>query len=469
MALKLYNSLSKEIEIFEPLEKGVVLMYNCGPTVYDYAHVGNFKSFLLADSLRRYLEYLGYKVKQVMNITDVGHLVADVDSGDDKIEARAKKVKKTPEEVGAFYTKAFFEDLSKLNILAANAYPRASDFISEMQEIIMILLKKGHAYKVGKNIYYAVSSFPDYGKLSGNSLESLKSGARVEINPEKKDPADFALWVEDKKHVMGWQSPWGSHGYPGWHIECSAMSHSVLGCTTLDIHTGGEDNKFPHHECEIAQSEAFTKKPFSKYFIHSSFLLINGQKMSKSLGNCYTLAELEQKGFMPYAVRFALMSGHYRQNLNLTFDSLRAASEAMKKIQDHIFTLLASKHGTAEAKKEIIMFLREFEFSLDDDLNFPMCLGAVFKFFEEISKKRLTLEAKLKVIEVLKRTNHVLGLKLDWEIKTPMAILKLKAEREKLRSMGLFKKSDEIRDKMQRLGYEIRDTDDGTVVFKCIK
>ena len=311
--LRFYNTLGKEKQDFKPLNPGKVNMYSCGPTVYDYAHIGNLRAYVFTDTIRRLLEHEGYEVKLIMNITDVGHLTADDlaqgDSGEDKVEKRAKAEKKTPEEIARYYEDSFHRDMEELNILPAQYYPRATAHIPGMIRMIETLIAGGHAYEVNGNVFYDVTSFPDYGKLSGNTLEQLKVGARLEEHPDKKNPWDFALWLKaPKDHLMRWPSPWGS-GYPGWHIECSAMSIEYLG-DTIDIHTGGEDHIFPHHEAEIAQSEGATGKPFSRYFLHERHILVDGEKMSKSKGNFYTLAHITERGYSPMDLRLLYLSAH---------------------------------------------------------------------------------------------------------------------------------------------------------------
>src|SRR3972149_2047156 len=291
MTLKLYNTYSKKLEEFTPIEDGKVKMYNCGPTVYSHPHIGNFRSFIFADVLHRYLEYSGYKVTQVMNITDVGHLTLDdVEAGEDKLEAAAKREKKDPYQIAEFYMNEFFELAKLLNLLPAYKYPRATEHIKEQITLAEELIKKSYAYVVGGNVYFDVTKFAKYGKLSGNTLTQLKAGARIEVNTEKRNPMDFALWKNDPKHIMQWDSPWGK-GFPGWHLECSAMSMEYLG-ETIDIHTGGEDNIFPHHESEIAQSESATGKQFVRYWLHCRHLLVDGKKMSKSEGNFYSVQDI---------------------------------------------------------------------------------------------------------------------------------------------------------------------------------
>ena len=329
--LKFYNTLSRKVEKFEPIEPGKVGLYSCGPTVYSHPHIGNFRAFLVADLLKRFLEFKGFEVTHVMNITDVGHLLDDADEGADKLEEAARKQKKEPLEIAKIYIDSFNEAQKLLNIKPADEYPRATEHIPEMIAIVERLIEKGYAYVVDKNVYYDITKFKDYGKLSGNMLDDLNSGARVEVNEEKRNPQDFALWKHDPKHLQQWDSPWGM-GFPGWHIECSAMSSRYLG-EEFDFHTGGEDNIFPHHENEIAQSEAASGKKFVHYWLHTRFLMFDGEKMSKSKGNLYTIQELVEKGFKKSAIRYALISSHYRQNYNFTFEGLKAASVAIDKIQ----------------------------------------------------------------------------------------------------------------------------------------
>ncbi len=331
--MKVFNTYTRRKEEFEPIEPGKVRMYNCGPTVYNFAHIGNARAFVFADVLRRTLEYFGCPVTQIMNITDVGHMTSDADAGEDKMAKAAREQKKDPWQIAEFYTKAFLEDIRTLNIQPAFKYPRATEHIPEMIALIERLIGNGHAYVVNGNVYYDISTFPRYGRLSGNTIEQLEAGARIEVNPEKRHPADFALWKQDPKHIMQWDSPWG-RGFPGWHIECSAMSVKYLG-EQFDIHTGAEDNIFPHHESEIAQSEGATGKvPWVKYWMHARFLLVNGQKMSKSLGNFFTLRDLLEKGCDPMAVRYVLMSTHYRQPLNFTLESVEAAKDSIRRLKD---------------------------------------------------------------------------------------------------------------------------------------
>src|SRR5688572_11977778 len=325
--LKLHDSLTKSVLDFPPGTGHEVTIYACGPTVYHYASIGNLRTFLTVDLLRRYLEYRGKAVRLVMNITDVGHMLNDADVGEDKMDAAAAKEGKTPEEIARFYEAAFFRDMEALDFKPALRFPRATEHVPEMVVLVEKLLDAGHAYVTDKNdVYFDVASFKAYGKLSGNSVDELVAGARVEVKEDKRRPADFALWIHNPNHVMQWEGPRGIQGYPGWHLECSAMSKAYLG-DTIDLHVGGEDLKFPHHECEIAQSESANGVPFARHWMHVSFLLVEGEKMSKSKGNTYTLQDLVEKGFSPAAVRYLLLSSHYRTQLNFTFDGLKAAED----------------------------------------------------------------------------------------------------------------------------------------------
>jgi len=467
--LKLYNSLSKKKEEFKPLiDKGVTI-YNCGPTVYNYAHIGNFRSYVVEDVLRRYLEYSGYQVKETMNITDVGHMTSDADTGEDKMEKAAKKEGKTPKEIAEVYEKAFFEDMDKINIKRADKYPRATEHIKEMVELVKKLLEKGFAYQVAGNVYYDVTKFKQYGKLSGNTLEQLKAGARLEINKEKKSPFDFALWITDPKHIMGWPSPWSEHGYPGWHLECSAMSMKYLG-QTIDIHAGGEDNKFPHHESEIAQSEAATGKQFVRFWIHIKHLLVDSQKMSKSKGNFYTLRDLEKQRLEPLALRLLFIQSHYQSQLNFTIESMKACQTALTNIRRFIQKLLQIPNGLPEdneIKSTIQATEGIFKESMDNNLDTVRAFSAVqnliAKTEEIIGKKNVSVS---NVYKALFDFDEVLGLKIaEIKAKFPSEIIKLKEERELARKNKEWQKADEIRIKIQAAGYDIEDLPLGPVIL----
>jgi cysteinyl-tRNA synthetase len=375
--MKLFNTLSRQFEDFEPSEPGHVRMYNCGPTVYGYQHVGNYRTFAFADVLRRWFEARGWRVTQIMNITDVGHLTRDdFDAGEDKIVVKAREMGWTAFQVAEHFMNAFYEDRRVLGFLDPARFTRATGHIPDMIALIQKLLDRGLAYRVGGNVYFDVTAFPGYGRLSGNTLETLKAGARIEVNPEKRHPADFALWKTDGKHLMQWDSPWG-RGFPGWHIECSAMSMKYLG-DTFDIHTGGEDNIFPHHECEIAQSEAATGRPFARFWLHARHLLWDGQKISKSLGNVVLLKDLLGKGFTPMEVRYTLVSTRYRQRVNFSWDLFQESRTALGRLLEFRRRL---REAADRADRGVPLDLdgprAEFGARMDDDLDVAGALGVV--------------------------------------------------------------------------------------------
>jgi len=465
MKIKLYNTLSKKIEEFKPLKSDFVRMYDCGPTVYFYAHIGNMWRYLVSDLLRRTLEYNGYKVEQVMNITDVGHLTEDdllaADTGEDRMAVAAKREKKTPEEIAEFYTQAFFKDRERLNLLPPHVVPKATEHIQAMIDLIKILEKKGYTYWAGEKYFvYEISKFKNYGKLSGKKLDQLRAGVRLEPIKEKRHPFDFALWIKDPKHLMHWDSPWGV-GYPGWHIECSAMSMKYLG-PTLDIHSGGEDNIFPHHENEIAQSEAATGKTFVRYWVHIRHNLVDGKKMSKSKGNYYLLQDLIDKGFDPLAFRYLCLTAHYRTNLNFTWESLEGARTALNKLRDRV--------QEWDKKKKFIGlsvqaqgFNNSFKLALANDLQMPQALATLWRM---VNDKVITDGEKYKL---LKDWDMVLGLKLTEvkKVKIPVMVKELAEKREELRNQGKWQEADEVRKKMEALGWLIEDTPGGPKVRKA--
>jgi len=477
MPIRFFNSMGNRKEVFRSLEAGVVKMYNCGLTVYDYPHVGNLRAYTFADTLRRWLEYRGFKVRQVMNFTDVGHISGDelvASSGSiDRMEKAAKREHKSVWEIAQFYISQAMNNYRKMNFLEPEVRPRATDHIKEMIEIIEGLIKKGYAYVANGSVYYDISKFKDYGKLSGNTLEQLKAGAggRVEENPDKKNPFDFALWVNDPQHIMHWKSPF-SVGYPGWHIECSAMSRKYLG-DTLDIHTGGVDNKFPHHECEIAQSEAFTGKTFSRYWVHNEFLMVNGQKMSKSLGNFYTLADLEKKGFSAMDFRYLLLSAHYRSQFNLNDESLKGAQKTLESLYGFVRRLKEIKQGAynKELSEKMEEMKTKFEEAMDDDLNSPLALSAMFDFVREVNKaideKNIGEKNAREIYDLFLKLDTVLGLRIRESTeaeKIPEEIKSLVEKREKLRKEKKFKEADEIRDELSEKGWTIEDKDGGVSI-----
>jgi len=472
--LKLYNTLTKSKEIFEPIRPGKVGMYTCGPTVYDYIHIGNIRSYMTADILRRYLEYRGYEVRAIKNITDVGHLteddIAQADSGEDKILKKARKEKKTPREIAKFYEDYFKSAEKEMNILPARYFPKATAHISQMIKIISGLLEKGLAYENNGNVFFDVAKFPGYGKLSGNTLENLKTGARLEKHPDKKNPWDFALWLKaPKNHLMKWKSPW-SVGYPGWHIECSAMSLEYLG-ETLDIHTGGEDNIFPHHEAEIAQSESFTGKKFVNYWTHTRHLLVDGEKMSKSKGNFYILEDVKKKGFSAMELRLLLLSSHYRSPLNFTWDSMRQSQQNFKRISDFVLNLKNIIVETRYASFLPGKYQEKFESAMDDDLNTPLALSVLYNLITETNKLASRKKQKKKTaadtLNLWNKMNKVFGLVVkDGPIEIPEEIKNLAEARERARRQENFQKSDSLRNLIRKKGYEIEDKEGGYRVKK---
>ncbi|MEN8126874.1 MAG: cysteine--tRNA ligase [Planctomycetota bacterium] len=460
--IRFYNTYSKQIEPFEPVEPGRVKLYNCGPTVYSHPHIGNFRSFLMADLLKRFLEFQGYAVQHIMNITDVGHLLDDADEGADKLEEAARREKKDPLEIAAFYIDSFNTASEMLNMKPADVYPRATEHIDEMIAMVQTLIDTGHAYVVGHNVYYDVTTFKNYGKLSGNTLDDLNAGARIEVNSEKKNPQDFALWKHDPKHIQQWDSPWG-RGFPGWHIECSAMSVKYLG-EQFDFHTGGEDNIFPHHECEIAQTEGATGKKWVNYWMHGRFLMFDGEKMSKSKGNLYTIQELVEKGFKKNAIRYALISSHYRQNYNFTFDGLKAAEQAIDKIAQCVFTIKDKAKSNADAivRDEVAAFVKkglsDFDEALSDDLNISKALAAVFELVKDANKLTDPTDGEAEaIVEVIEKIDSVLGVLEETDEQIPEEIVELAERRKQAKLNKDWATADAIRDEITAKGFALED------------
>lgn len=469
--MKLYNTLTNKKENFEPIHPGKVGMYTCGPTVYGYIHIGNIRAYTNADILRRYLEYLGYEVRHIKNITDVGHLtdddIAQGDTGEDKLIKKALKEKKTPEEIADFYENYFKEVEKEMNILPAQYFPKATAHVPQMIRIIKGLIEKEYAYEKNGNVFFDIEKFKDYGKLSGNTLENLKIGARLEEHPDKKNPWDFALWLKAPKgHLMKWESPWGI-GYPGWHIECSAMSTEYLG-ETIDIHTGGEDNIFPHHEAEIAQSECYSGKQFSKYWFHGGMLQDNGEKMSKSKGNLYLLEDLKEKGYSAMDLRMLLLSSHYKSSLNFSWNAMDQAKKNLEKISEFIKKLKSvepeelSEKGKFDNKK-LGEYKDKFESAMDDNLNTPLALSAIYEMITEVNKllseKKISADQVQNILSFWVKINKVFGLILYNGIDEyiPEEIKKLAEKREDARKNKEFQRADELRDKLKEKGYEIKD------------
>jgi len=464
--LRFFNTLTRQKEEFVPLENGIVKMYNCGLTVYDYATIGNLRAYTFADVLRRYLEYKGFQVKQVINFTDVGHMVGDVDVGEDKIEVAAKKQQKDPKLIADSYIATFLEDAKKMDFEEPMVRPRATDHVGEMIELIKKLIEKGYAYVVNGSVYFDVSKFTDYGKLSGNTVERLKTGAggRVEPNPEKKNQYDFALWINDPKHLMNWKSPWSEKGYPGWHIECSAMAIKYLG-ETIDIHTGGVDNLFPHHENEIAQSEAATGKKFVNYWLHVEWLLVDGGKMSKSLHNFYTLKDITDKGFDPKSLRYILVATHYRQQLDFTFEGLKAAEKTVERLTlfNQRLKETDGEPGGRELEELLKMAKGDFEAAMDDDLNITEALAALFDLVRDVN--RMIDEGKVSRTEA--KTTYDLMMRFDCVLAVmgegkrellPKDVEELIEKREAARKAKDWKTADEIRRKLFEMGIILEDT-----------
>jgi cysteinyl-tRNA synthetase len=469
VAFTVYNTLTKQKEPFRSLEPGVVRMYNCGPTVYNRAHIGNLRAYLFADTLRRWLEVSGFQVRQVMNITDVGHLQDDADEGEDKIEAQAKREKRDPWEISRGYTELFMKDLRALDCEPAQVYPRASDHIPEMLAMIDALVAKGFAYQVGHDVYYEVAKFPRYGRLSGNTVLELEAGSRIEVREEKRHPADFALWKSDPHHIMKWPSRYGPDGFPGWHIECSAMAKKHLG-DRIDIHTGGEDNIFPHHECEIAQTEAYTGAPFATYWMHTKFLQVDGGKMSKRLGNTYSVDDVIAKGFEPRHLRFSLIRGHYRQPLNFTWAILAESRSTLDNLDDLVARLRRAQGGEGAAAssddglEEVADAIAEFNAGMDDDLNTPKAIAALMKLRAHALEQRLGASAAAAALQfVTTRANKVLGCIRVEEQSLDAEIERAIGARQDARKRKDFKESDRIRDELLAKGIVLEDTPKGVI------
>lgn len=458
MDIYFYNTLTKQKDLFKPIEEGKVKIYSCGPTVYKDATIGNMRTNLLNDTLRRVLKYNGYELKHVMNITDVGHLVSDGDEGEDKMLKSAREEHKSPLEIAEHYTKLFFRDLERLNIETPEVVCKATDHIKEMLEMVQKIMKNGYAYETSTAIYFDVSKLDKYGILSGINLNDQKAGARVDIDPEKRNPYDFALWIKaPANHLMKWDSPWGP-SYPGWHIECSAMSTKYLG-EEFDIHTGGIDLVPTHHENEIAQNKGACGKNPAHYWIHGEYLLINGGKMSKSLGNTYLIDDIIARGYSPLAYRLFNYSCHYRGKLNFTWEGIESANTSLIRLREGY-----QKHlnGNSDISAEIIADMENrFHQAINDDMNMPLALSVVWEAVKYPEKSP-------KIAQLLKKFDTVLGIKIDevQETKIPQEILDLVEERKQARSDKNWSESDRLRDLIAEKGYIVKDTKDGTEVLK---
>ena len=463
MDIYFYNTLTRKKEKFVPIDEKEIRIYSCGPTVYKDATIGNMRTNIFQDVLRKVLRYNGYKIKHAMNITDVGHLVSDGDEGEDKMLKSAREENKAPEEIANHYTKLFFDDLKNLNLETPEIICKATDHIQDMLKYVEKLVEKGYAYETSTAIYFDISKLDKYPVLSNLNLEDQKAGARVEVDPEKKNPQDFALWIKaPENHLMKWDSPWGP-SYPGWHIECSAMGQKYLG-EQFDIHTGGIDLIPTHHENEIAQSKGYCGKIPAKYWLHGEYLLIDGGKMSKSLGNVYLIKDIIDKGYDPLVYKLFTYSSHYRNKLNFTWDAIEATSKSLERLKNGY---KAHLDGTDEIEySKIIEYEERFHKAINDDLNMPLAMGVVWEVVRNEKKSP-------KLAELLLKFDTILGLKIDEETKQdkvqdeiPEEILKLVEERNIARANKDWAKSDELRDKIQEKGFKVIDSKEGTRIEK---
>ncbi len=465
MQVKLYNTLTKQKSDFVPLQGNEVRMYSCGPTVYSYAHIGNFRTYVFVDTLRRMLEYNGYTLKHVMNITDVGHLESDADEGEDKMEKAARKENKDPYEIAKFYTEAFFKDMDSLHIERPEIIAKATDHIGEMLEFAKKIVENGYGYETSKGIYFDISKLDKYPVLSNRNVEEQIAGARVEVDPEKRNPYDFAIWIKaPENHIMKWDSPWGL-SYPGWHLECSAMSQKYLG-EVFDIHTGGVDHIPTHHENEIAQSKGACGKIPAKIWMHGEFLLVDGGKMSKSLGNVYTITNLQEKGIEPLAYKLFCYTAHYRTKLNFTFEGAMASQKALNRLRESFLKHQAGNEEIEDSK--IAEYKERFLTAINDDLNMPLAMGVVWEAVREEKKSP-------KIAELLRDCDKVLGLDLanaerylqaQTQIEIPEEILELLEKRKKAREDKNWELSDQLRDELREKGYIVKDTKEGMTLEK---
>ena len=462
MDIYFYNTLGKKKEKFEPLNAEEVRIYSCGPTVYKDATIGNMRTNIFQDVLRRVLKYNGYKLKHAMNITDVGHLVSDGDDGEDKMLKSAREEKKTPMEIAKHYTELFFNDLKSLNIEVPEIVCKATEHIDDMLKYVEKLMKNGYAYETSTAIYFDVSKLDTYGILSGVKLDEQKAGARVDIDSEKKNPYDFALWIKaPENHLMKWDSPWGP-SYPGWHIECSAMGQKYLG-EQFDIHTGGIDLIPTHHENEIAQSKGACGKIPARIWMHGEYLLINGGKMSKSLGNVYLLKDIIERGYDPLVYKLFSYSCHYRNKLNFTWEGIDSASKSLERLRNSYQLNLEGKDElTQEDKEKLIEIEEKFHNAINDDLNMPLAMSFVWEA-ARFEKKNI------EVAKLLQKFDTVLGIKIDKtnseKQEIPQEILDLIEQRKIARQNKEWTKSDEIRDLIKSKGFEIKDTKNGMEVY----
>ncbi len=467
--MKLYNTMTRRIEEFVPIVPAHVSMYCCGPTVYNYAHIGNLRTYIFEDILKRTLERAGYTVRHVMNITDVGHLTGDGDDGEDKMEKSARETGKSVWDIAAFYTKAFFRDEEALNIIRPDVVCKATDHIQDMIALIKRLEDGGHTYTSGGNVYFSIDSIPDYGKLARLNLSDLKSGARIEVDSNKKNPKDFVLWFTNSKfqgQAMTWDSPWGV-GYPGWHIECSAMSMKYLG-EHFDIHCGGIDAIPVHHTNEIAQSEAATGKTWVNYWCHGEFLLMGNAKMSKSSGSFVTLPVLEEAGYNALDYRYFCLTGHYRSQLRFSYEALDAARSARQSLMEKISALKSEATESKDPGEGAKAYMTAFDEAMENDLGAPQALSVLWKMIKDS-----TLSSSDKLAAAY-HMDAILGLRLsEAESRKEETVgsaddLRLLAERTAAKKAKDFKRADEIRDELKKRGYNVKDTPSGAILERIV-
>lgn len=467
MDINFYNTLTRRKEKFEPIDKNEVKMYSCGPTVYSFAHIGNFRTYIFMDTLRRVLKYNGYNLKHVMNITDVGHLESDADEGEDKMEKAARKENKNPYDVAQYYLDAFLKDIDKLNIDKPEIITRATDNIPQMIEYVNDIIKNGYAYETSKGIYFDISKLDKYPLLSNRKMEEQIAGARVEVDPEKRNPYDFAIWIKaPENHIMKWESPWGL-SYPGWHLECSTMGRRFLG-EQFDIHTGGVDHIPTHHENEIAQARGAIGKVPARFWMHCEFLLVDGGKMSKSLGNVYTISQLEEKGITPLGYKLFCFTANYRTKLNFTFEGAMSSQVALERLYD---SYLKHKNGKDIIdEKDINSYKEKFLEYVNDDLNMPGAMSVVWDIARNENKS-------VQFAELLEAFDKVLGLDIKnaenylkrEEEDIPEDIRDIINKRNEARKKKDWEASDSLRDLIIEKGYSIKDTKEGTIVKRECK
>lgn len=451
--MKIFNSLTRQKQDLVTHDEGLVRMYSCGPTVYSYPHIGNMRAYLFMDALRRTLKYNGYKIDGVMNITDVGHMTSDEDEGEDKMLVASKREHKSPWEVAKYYTDIFISETKRLNIDMPEHICPATSVMPEIIVFVKKLIENGNAYETSKGIYFDIATFAGYGKLGGVGLENKLAGARIDIDKEKRHPADFALWIKaPKQHIMQWDSPWGK-GYPGWHIECSTIGIKYLG-EYIDIHTGGVEHRPVHHENEIAQDDAYAGHQVVSNWMHLEHLLVDGGKMSKSLGNVYKLDDLVAKGFTPEDYRYFFFTTHYAKQQNFTWEGLESAKNALKSMKN---ILKEHKESTDNTKVKIDKAEKDFLEAINDDLNLPKALGIVWTL--------LKMPRDRKIYDAIIKFNQIFGFDFEGDI-IPTEVQELAKQRWQAKQNRDFATADELRSKISQLGFSVKDTKDGYEIVK---